>query len=528
MIRTLPIALLALCLLCGCAAPRKVVEPPTWYQLEDELRAEAEASDREFAPPEPEVAATVEAAEVEPPPERVVPERPEGIVDEIRRARDAIVELHEAALHEETGRRAECLLAQRVAVETPLSAAEALLEVVRQAELDGNAERAKMAAAHLETELGEAWYREDLAHACGADWEPARIGVRAVKRAPDTREPWVEVTVFYGTDRVPTDDPVMPGYGAEPRCPLGDDGSLPFPAGDPGCFERGSAVVTIPTDHERGRVEDISVLRLEFRRDPSKHVLLERVVPLEREAWTRRLVRRVRASSERQLMVFVHGYNTTFEQALLRTAQIAHDLPFDGPAIAWSWASSGRLADYWADEERVEASAPHLRLFLEQLARDAEADAIHLVAHSMGSRALADALVELAWDGPEPPFDQVVLAAPDIDAEPFAEQMAPRLRAVAGRVTLYASDHDRALHAAKLVHRAERPGSAAGAPDSGDIHTVDATEVDTALLGHGYIGSSPPVLADLLQLLGGIAPDLRCWLERDGRRWRFVEACREP
>ncbi len=37
----------------------------------------------------------------------------------------------------------------------------------------------------------------------------------------------------------------------------------------------------------------------------------------------------------------MHGYNTSFDNALYRTAQIAYDLDFDGATFLYSWPSGG-------------------------------------------------------------------------------------------------------------------------------------------------------------------------------------------
>ena len=127
----------------------------------------------------------------------------------------------------------------------------------------------------------------------------------------------------------------------------------------------------------------------------------------------------------------------------------------------------------------------------------------------MGNRALTSALRELALEFKAecPKFHEVVLTAPDIDADVFRRDLAPAIVATASRVTLYASSNDEALIASKAVHGYRRAG------DSGDdvvvvpgVDTVDVSSIDTSLLGHCYYGDNSTVLADLFELIQDSKP----------------------
>ena len=113
-----------------------------------------------------------------------------------------------------------------------------------------------------------------------------------------------------------------------------------------------------------------------------------------------------------------------------------------------------------------------------------------------------------------PRFHEVVLTAPDIDADVFRRDLAPVIVAAADRVTLYASSNDEALIASRAVHGYRRAG------DSGEnvvvvpgVDTVDVSNVDTSLIGHCYYGNNRTVLADLFELIhSSTPPDQRRWL----------------
>ncbi len=283
-----------------------------------------------------------------------------------------------------------------------------------------------------------------------------------------------------------------------------------------GELEMGICEVSIPKRHEIGQVERPSVLRLEFKEDPTRHVVLMDVVPEPAESFHTKLSERIGQSVKREAFVFVHGFNVTFEAAARRTAQLAYDLKFEGAPIFFSWPSQGGLLQYTVDETNVIWAVPHLKEFLLGIVEQSGAQSIHLIAHSMGNRALTAALQSIAYEFRDRPpmFNQVILTAPDIDADVFRRDIAPPIIKTAGRVTLYASSNDEALVLSKQIHGYPRAG------DSGNgllvipgMDTIDVSTIDTSLIGHSYYGSNSTVLDDLLDLLHeSKPPEKRPWL----------------
>jgi esterase/lipase superfamily enzyme len=283
-----------------------------------------------------------------------------------------------------------------------------------------------------------------------------------------------------------------------------------------GVLELGSCNVSIPKGHTAGVVERPSILRLQFSENPLKHVVLEAVREQSPDDFYAALKSRIASSNRKEAFVFVHGFNVSFDSAARRTAQIAYDLKFDGAPIFYSWPSYGGLLGYTIDETNVMWTVPHLKQFLVDVAQRSGARDVHLVAHSMGNRALTSALRELFYELNErcPKFREVVLTAPDIDADVFRRDLAPALVRTAERVTLYASSNDEALVLSKKVHGYPRAG------DSGaelivlpGMDTIDVSTVDTSLLGHSYYGNNLTVLADLFDVLHESKPaDRRPWL----------------
>jgi esterase/lipase superfamily enzyme len=225
------------------------------------------------------------------------------------------------------------------------------------------------------------------------------------------------------------------------------------------------------------------------------------------------------------VLLFVHGYNTAFEDAVRRTAQLTYDLDYPGVAITYSWPSLGSSIAYARDESNVDWTTPHLQKFLTAVAVRQGVRTINIIAHSLGNRAVAKALHNMVLSGEDVRFTNVVLAAPDVDRDIFI-QLAPAIAQGAETVTLYASDHDRALNASKQINGYPRAG------DCGNdivvhpgIQTVDVSALDTDFMGHGYVAENTSVVSDLYWVLKGQPPPrfrLRPAISPSGPYWRFV------
>lgn len=293
----------------------------------------------------------------------------------------------------------------------------------------------------------------------------------------------------------------------------------------------GYCEVTIPATHQDGQLEAPTLLRLQVREDLHKHVVLTGVFPLEKGLFFDDL-RAELGHRGNSILVFVHGYNVSFEDAARRTAQMANDLDFAGAPLFYSWPSQANWRKYRVDEKNVELSVDQLKGFLLDVAQQSGADTINLIAHSMGNRALTSALkeIDVAASGEQQLFNQVVLAAPDIDADIFKQRIAPAITSKARHVTLYASANDLALVASREFN--------SGDPRAGDagndlvvvpgIDTIDVSAGDSSLLGHSYYGESASVLGDIARLLHDQPPAARGYLQPVSRAqltyWIFQPA----
>lgn len=325
----------------------------------------------------------------------------------------------------------------------------------------------------------------------------------------------IVVRIFYATDRNRTSE-------AKPAEMFGNDrGTLSF----------GYCNVSIPRGHRIGELESPSIWRLEFHEDPDKHVVLLNTVFRSKDEFFEDLRARVRDSVKSSAFLFVHGYNVTFEDAAKRTAQISYDLSFDGAPIFYSWPSQGITPAYTVDEQNIEWAQTNLQNFLEDFFERSDAQNVYLIAHSMGNRALTRAVASLLIDKPiiRGRLKEVILAAPDIDAEVFKRDIVPAFTKTDSPVTLYASSEDLALAASKQVHGYPRAGdSGQGLVVVPGIETIDATHVNTGLLGHSYFAETRSIIDDMYYLIRyGHRADQRFGLRRVdaqvGRYWEFKQ-----
>jgi len=332
-------------------------------------------------------------------------------------------------------------------------------------------------------QLLQVLFQIDCAKSAPESVPAARVQRRAREFA---RKPAaLEVTTYYATNRKASGSPGPNMYGT------GIDPALQY----------GRAVVSIPPGHTPGNLELPTLWKLEREADPNKHFVLKTVQPLNADAARKEIADKLQSTAAPALLLFVHGYNTSFEDAALRTAQLAHDLAFPGLALFYSWPSAARALAYWQDEETAQLSEAVFERLLADLSRLPVPD-IYIVAHSMGNRIVAGALrTRVEKKEPTAHIRGLLLAAPDINAELFRTTIAPQLAALEGtQTTIYAASSDLALRASKIVHGFKRVGETEGGvfvyPG---FDTIDASKAANAIraFGHSYLMDSAPVLEDI-------------------------------
>ena len=336
--------------------------------------------------------------------------------------------------------------------------------------------------------------------------------------APAAKKPIVKI--YFATDRLPSGDHGPSKYFGKEWNKGGEQ------------LITGFVNVSIPPVHQEGKVErPWKIFTFELKENAKKHFVLTELHVSKSDDFYANLRDEFdrRSLEDRSTFVFIHGFNVTFDEAAYSAAQMAYDLDFKGVPMMFSWPSQGRLLGYDGDEETIEFSSPNLQAFLQRVARESGALRINLIAHSMGNRLLTKALKELAPQSDiQPLFANVIMAAPDVNATLF-ERMWPQIKNAAKRFTLYASSDDQALitsQRAKGDNNFRRLGE--GGPNIvvlPDLDTVDASGIDTSLLGHSYVDSCKPVMEDWgLLIEKEFAPSKRKLHERhkeDLAYWAF-------
>ena len=287
----------------------------------------------------------------------------------------------------------------------------------------------------------------------------------------------------------------------------------------------GMAGVCVPGDHRIGE-------ELPERQDPVCAGVLNGArgsIELGHDAFFAELEKRLEGMERRKILVFVHGYNFRFEEAVRWTGQLKTDVDFAGPVILYSWPSLASTLKYVPDATNAEWSADHLEGFLEELAARAPGSAIHLLGYSLGGNALLGALEKIRErheGSPVRPFGEIVFSAPDVDADVF-QQRVPSAVELGKRVTLYVSANDRVLGASARLHEYPRAGdSEYEIVSASGVETIDATEARTDRWHHNYFIRSREVLADLHGVLEGWPADERFGLRRaaakSGVYWQIL------
>ncbi|MBR8838278.1 MAG: alpha/beta hydrolase [Stigonema ocellatum SAG 48.90 = DSM 106950] len=296
--------------------------------------------------------------------------------------------------------------------------------------------------------------------------------------------------LWFGTNRQPNDpQDVSKGFSAERSQQL----------------HYGTCKVAVPKSHKIGSTGSNFWKRLLTLTDDRLNLKQESLNLLDETRFFAHLQQALQEHepNERSALVFIHGFNVSFENAALRAAQIGFDLQVRGIMAFYSWPSQGKLFSYAADSATIEASEIYIAEFLLKLAQNSGAEKIHIIAHSMGNRGLLRGMQRiLAQVQAEMriSFGQIFLAAPDVDVELFKD-LAKAYRNLAERTTLYISAKDKALATSGIIHDSPRAGFSPPITVVEGIDTVEVSNIDLTFLGHGYYADASNLLQDIHDLL---------------------------
>lgn len=227
------------------------------------------------------------------------------------------------------------------------------------------------------------------------------------------------------------------------------------------------------------------------QRVQDKPVTVSNFTPFESVDFTqpkRVVFRSDEVSGYERALLYIHGYNNGFEDAVRHVANIAATSEYYGQIYLFSWPSTQRVLNYAPDMDLAEQSEVHLSAFLKAIAASGDLVGLDIVAHSMGSQILLRTL-----DGLRPMLDrrlsrdgrydrfrlgQIIFASPDVSTIVFAQKVMP-FTYFADRVTVYASANDGVLALSSWL-RGNTPRAGyikEGVPlqTLGGVHVIDIT-----------------------------------------------------
>jgi esterase/lipase superfamily enzyme len=225
----------------------------------------------------------------------------------------------------------------------------------------------------------------------------------------------------------------------------------------------------------------------------------------DRESW--------RYKREDLALVLVHGYHTSFEEALLRAARIAAATKYKGRVFLFSWPSASSVVKYMIDMDGAERSELHLTGFLRAILRNPEVKRVDVVAHSMGSQLLLRSLGDLRdvfYVRDDVRLGQVIFAAPDVSKDVFDEKIR-ETAALADAITIYAADNDKPLKLSSYLRGGNERLGLIG--DLGSHRTPHTNVVDASTrpnicngwnlthLEHSYFVDNPVTLRHIATVL---------------------------
>ncbi len=210
-----------------------------------------------------------------------------------------------------------------------------------------------------------------------------------------------------------------------------------------------------------------------------------------------------RPPGRRNVLLFIHGFNTMFAEGLYRLAQIAHDAKAPAVPVLFTWASRGKPAAYVYDLNSATAARDELEHTL-RLLLASNADQVNVLAHSMGNWVTVEAFRQIKISGNLDHTNKlgyVFLAAPDIDIDVFKSQMR-RFGKPRRPFYIVLSKDDRALWLSRTI--AGGVTRVGDNPDVAELAALGATVIDLT-----DVKATDASNHDKFDQLAAVAPQLR-------------------
>lgn len=298
---------------------------------------------------------------------------------------------------------------------------------------------------------------------------------------------------------------VAPPSGESARVPL-------FVAstrrGDSGAEKDGKAhfsliAIGVPPGHRAGAIERPSF----GSSDPRRHFVLLDRSKMDEPEFLGEIAAHVsgRVGVSRDILLYVHGFNTSLEESRFRVAQIVSDGHFSGVPVLFTWNSRGGLFNYESDKESATVARDSLEKLIVDLSHTPGVGRVHILAHSMGAWLTMESLRSISISG-HPDLDgklgEVMLAAPDIDLNVFRQQVA---RLDPKHVSIFVANDDRALSlSSRIAGDRQRLGALdpANPKDKEELDRLgvsvhDISGLSSDFVGHGAFAEAPTIVRQI-------------------------------
>lgn len=257
-------------------------------------------------------------------------------------------------------------------------------------------------------------------------------------------------------DAVAQDTTRVPILVATTRQPVPNDPGAMFSGDRASTISYAAVTVSVPPDQRRtiGHVQWPS----STPGDPQREFVTVAANYIDKGEFNSAIANATKGG-RRRVLVFVHGFNNRFDEAVFRFAQIVHDSKSQAIPVLFTWPSRGEVAlrAYTYDRESANYSRDALEQLLDALSRDSNVSEINVVAHSMGNWLTLEALrarsiqkAHATGRGHADKLKNVLLVAPDVDVDVFRSQLQ-RMGPHKPRLALFVSRDDNALDLSKVI-----------------------------------------------------------------------------
>jgi len=227
-------------------------------------------------------------------------------------------------------------------------------------------------------------------------------------------------------------------------------------------------------------------------------------------------------SKKKDIYIYVHGYKVVFSNPILVAIELWHYIAYDGVFIAFAWPSTPKTTAYMADLESAVLSAYNLRKLLEYIAENTDAERVHILGYSAGTRVVLNALSQLMFmhknEGRSKLSQQlrigrVILVGSDFDRQLFGALLDEGILDTMETMSIYVSRHDKALGLSRWIFNRDRLGQVDQASldpivvqylhRTPQLDLIDVSDVEGATKGngHAYFRNSPWASSDILMAL---------------------------